>query len=129
MHRRIPLVLTLVAWLFATGAQWDLVQTFAWARMFADNARVLPVGAALARTFSPEGRCELCGVVAMAKQQTDGTDRSTPGGKIDGKVLLLFQPAPAVIVAAPVTAPWPRSDRPFASAGRAAPPLPPPRSA
>jgi len=129
MHRRIPLVLTLVAWLLATGAQWDLLQTFAWARMFAENARVLPLGAALARTFSPEGRCEVCGVVAAGKRAQDGAESDAPGGKLEGKVLLIFQPAPVVIVAAAGYGPWPRTELRFASTGRSAPPFPPPRRA
>lgn len=128
MHRKVPLVLTLVAWLLATGAQWDLLQTFAWARMFSENARVLPLGAALARTFSPEGRCELCGVVSTAKQQQHDAEGSVPGGKVEGKVLLVFQPAPLVREPASQVTPWTLSEPLFASAGRAAPPLPPPRA-
>jgi hypothetical protein len=128
MRRKIALVCTLTAWLLATGAQWDLVQTFAWARMFAANARTLPAGAALDRTFSPEGRCELCGVVSTAKQQQRETDGNAPGGKPDGKLLLVFQPAPVVVVTAPDFAPWPSAEPCVVSIGRAAPPLPPPRA-
>ena len=128
MRRKFALVLTLTAWLLATGAQWDVVQAAAWARMFSNNLAVLPLGAALERTFSPEGRCEICGAVSTAKQQQADNGSSALGGKAEAKVLLVFQPAPAVIVAAPDFAPWP-SDDPFAlSFDRAAPPLPPPRS-
>ena len=38
MRRKLSLVLTLTAWLLATGSHWDLVQTFAYARMFADKS-------------------------------------------------------------------------------------------
>lgn len=127
MHRKIPLVLTLVAWLFATGCHWDFVQVFVWAKMFSENARVLPLEAALERTFSPEGRCELCGAVSTAKQQDAGAEGATPGVKVDRKVLLVFQPVTAVIVEAPDFAPWASGDLAGLSAGRAAPPLPPPR--
>ena len=127
MHRKIPLVLTLVAWLFATGSHWDFVQVFAWARMFSENSRVLPLGAAMERTFSPEGRCKLCCAVSTAKQKETDSKGSTPGGKVEGKVLLVFQPAPAVIVEAPDFAPWASGDLAGLSAGRAAPPPPPPR--
>jgi hypothetical protein len=127
VHRKLPLVLTLVAWLFATGSHWDFVQVFAWARMFSENARVLPLGSALERTFSPAGRCKLCRAVSSAKQKETDSNGSIPGGKVEGKVLLVFQPAPAVIVEAPDFAPWVSGDLAVLSAGRAAPPLPPPR--
>lgn len=128
MCRRSSLVLTLVAWLFATGTQWDAVQTFAWARMLATNLQTLPFSAALDRTFSPEGRCELCNAVSTAKQQREDSTPTTPGGKADGKVLMIFQPGSAVVLTAPDFAPWSRSETAFASAPRAAPPLPPPRA-
>lgn len=127
MHRRFPLILTLTAWLFATGSQWDIVQTFAWARMFSKNIQTRSLGAALARTFSVEGRCELCGAVTRAKQQQDN-DAPAPGGKPEGKPLLIFQPIPVVVVAAPEFAPWLLEQHRPLSADRAAPPLPPPRA-
>ena len=99
VHRKLPLVLTLTAWLFATGSQWDLVQTFAWARMFADNVRTMSIETALARTFSPEGRCRMCNAVTSAKQQQENAD-DTPSGKVTGKTVLVYLPAPAVVFAA-----------------------------
>jgi hypothetical protein len=127
MHRKVPLVLTLIAWLCATGSHWDFVQVFAWAKMFSENAGVFPLGTALERTFSPEGRCELCGAVSKAKQQEANSEGATPGGKVEGKVLLVFQPVPVVIVEAPDFAPWAQGAFACLSAARAAPPLPPPR--
>ncbi len=128
MHRKFALVLTLIASLFATGAQWDAVQVAAWARMFSSNLQVLPLGAALERTLSPEGRCEICGAVSTAKREHSSNESTAADGKIDGKLPLIFQPAPAVIVAVPTFAPWPPDDSLAGSVGRAAPPLPPPRA-
>ena len=104
-----------------------MLQACAWARMFADNARRLPLLKAVDRTFSPEGRCELCGAVSKAKQQEANSEGATPGGKVEGKVLLVFQPVPVVIVEAPDFAPWAQGAFACLSAARAAPPLPPPR--
>jgi hypothetical protein len=128
MRHKLALLVTLTAWLFATGSQWDVVQTFAWARMFAENARTLSFGAALERTFSPEGRCELCGAVSTAKRQQSDADGGAPGGKADGKLVLVFQPVAAVILTPPGLAPWSPDEPPCVSTERAAPPLPPPRA-
>ncbi|MCX6956026.1 MAG: hypothetical protein NTV51_28145 [Verrucomicrobia bacterium] len=136
MRRRLSLLVTLTAWLLATGSQWDVVQTFAWARMFAENCRTLPLHVALKRTFSPEGRCELCGLVSTAKQERQNsadapTDApgSAPAGKFSGKVLLAFEPAHApLLVRLSLPARWSPSDPTFASTERAEPPLPPPRA-
>ncbi len=119
-------MLILTAWLLATGSQWDLVQAFAWARMFTDNVRTLSVVEAAKRTFSPEGRCEMCAAVTTAKQQQESTDQGA-GGKSLGKTLLVYLPAPAVVIAAPVMTLLARSEDVVVGLGRAAPPLPPPR--
>ncbi len=127
MRRRISLILTLAAWLLATGSHWDLVQTFGWGRMIATYSQTVPLAEAIRLTFTPENMCGVCTAVATAKQQSDSP--AIPGGKLDGKVLLVFAPVPSLIVAAP--------DFTFVTFGtpllppseRAAPPVPPPRYA
>ena len=126
MRRRFSLLFTLAAWLFATGSQWDLVQTFAWGRMFATNVQSMSVIEAAKLTFSPEGRCEICVAVSDAKQQQDGT-ATVPAGKLDAKILLAFEPSPGPIVAAPEFSSWSLSDPVVSSLARSAPPVPPPR--
>ena len=126
MRRRLSLLLTLTAWLLATGSHWDLVQTFAWGRMFAENARTMPLLEAAQRTFRPEARCNLCAAVTEAKQQEENSP-TIPGGKLDVKIILAFEPAPSPVVAAPDFSPWSLSDPLVHSVSRAAPPLPPPR--
>jgi len=129
VRQKLSLILTLVAWLLATGSQLDAVQAFAWVRMFAANAHELPLGAALERTFSPEGRCHLCVAVSEAKQQQrDNAPASAPEtGQFGAKILLAFQPVPDVSLVAPETGAWPAGIETVGSVGRAAPPLPPPR--
>ena len=126
MRHRLALSLTLVAWLLATGAQWDLVQTFAWARMFTDNVRTLPVGEAFARTFSPEGRCDICNAVSTAKEQQENSS-TVPDGKYSGKIFLIYQPVPSPVVTAPEFSPWSLSNPFVRTLGRAVPALRPPR--
>lgn len=68
--RRLVAILSLgAAWLCANGAVWDVVQVFAWSRMFAGYAETMPLAAALQETFDPAKPCELCGTVATAKDQ------------------------------------------------------------
>jgi len=127
VHRQLSLLITLTAWLLATGSQWDAVQTFAFGRMWIVNARTLPLLDAAERTFSPEGRCLICAAVTAAKQQEENS-AAVPEGRAGGKIFLLYQPAPAPVVAAPAFSPWSPSDPLVRSLGRAAPPLPPPRT-
>jgi hypothetical protein len=100
VHRKLPLVLTLAAWLFATGSQWDLVQAFAWARMLATNVETMSVTDALAQTFSPEGRCTLCEAVSAAKEQQDENGQAAVG-RLPGKTVLVYLPAAPVVIAKP----------------------------
>jgi len=124
---KISVVLTLAAWLFATGSQWNLVQVFAWSRMFVLNTHTLPLFAAAQRTFSPEGRCSICQAV-VAAQQPQEKNAVPPGGTPGAKTFLFFQRAPSPVVAAPMISPWSPGDRLIPSVERAAPPLPPPRA-
>lgn len=126
MRRQLSLLLTLTAWLVATGSQWDLVQTFAWGRMFVLNVQSMPLMQAAKHTFSPEGRCEICRAVAAAKQQEEDSP-AVPNGKSDGKIFLFHQPAPVPVVVAPDFSPWFRSSQLVLAMTRAAPPVPPPR--
>ncbi len=52
----------LLAWLFATGTHWDLVQVAGWARMWYRSAQTESVVVALDSTFAPGATCELCAV-------------------------------------------------------------------
>ncbi len=125
VRRKIPLILTLIAWLFATGSHWDLAQAFAWARMFAENAQTMPVLAALDRTFRPDERCDLC--KAISSGRTAQESPGLPEQKFEGKVVLTFEPAERVVVAVPRFAAWPIGADAEVSADRAAPPRRPPR--
>jgi hypothetical protein len=126
LRRRLSVGSVLLAWLLATGVQWDVVQAFAWVKMFAANTRTLPLGQAIERTFSPAGRCHLCRAVSTAKKQH--ATSTAPREKSEGKILLLPPPASGLVITLPRFETWPPTDVGFASADRAAPPLPPPRA-
>ncbi len=125
VRRKTPLILTLIAWLFATGSHWDLVQAFAWARMFAENAQTMPVLAALDRTFRPDERCSLCKAVSSGRSEQESP--GLPEQKFEGKVVLTFEPEERVIIDVPRFAAWPVAADARISVDRAAPPLRPPR--
>lgn len=130
--RRLPAILVLCAWLLATGAQWDLLQGFAWGRMVANYSRTMPLTEALRLTFTPDNLCGVCAFVADAKTRAGAADRSSeapadPSAK--AKAPLATPPA-RFFVFSSVTAPaWPAEHfEPIAHA-RPAPLTEPPRAA
>ncbi len=116
----------LLAWLLATGSQWDLAQTFAWGRMIAGYSRTMPLLEAVRLTFTPGNECDLCNAVDAARQQP--VSPATPEARLPGKILLAFQPAPKVIFSIPSGCPWPLVDEFTPGVMRASPPVPPPRA-
>ncbi len=130
MRHKFSLILTLCAWLLATGSHWDLVQTFAWGRMIATYSQSMSLTKAVQKTFSVEGMCGVCVAVQDAKQH-DATAGNTPGapGKSLGKILLVFAPvATAPLLLPSAFSPWSLSDQLTPSSDPAAPPVPPPRA-
>ena len=129
MRRQLSLILTLSAWLLATGSHWDLVQTFAWGRMFATYSQSMSFTQAAKKTFSSEGMCGLCETVASAKQQQDAADTRTPGSKAPVKIFLVSAPAALVFASpAPSCVGLTAAIHALASAERPPPSLPPPRA-
>ncbi len=119
----------LAAWLLATGSQWDLVQVFAWGRMFATYSQSLPLSRAVEQTFTPETMCSLCRAVAAAKQQQAREDGTVPGAKSSGKILLVCAPRALVFISpAPLCAGLTPAVAMPLSAERPSPPSPPPRA-
>ena len=118
-------MLLLAAWLLATGSPWDVLQLFAWSRMLVDNVTVMPLPAAIERTFSPAGMCDICQVVQAARQEARA---DAPAGAFVTKAPLVFQHQDVVTMAPPRGEWLPALEPGMASVGRAAPPAPPPRS-
>ena len=128
MLRRFSLVLTLAAWLLATGSQWDLVQVFGWGRMIATYSRTMPMRAAVRQTFSGETLCGVCQAVQAAKQQQDANGAKVPGSKAPEKIFVM-NPARVRVFATPAAlcVGHASGDPAPVSADRSAPPGPPPR--
>lgn len=124
---RFCAVLCLAFWLLATGAHWDAVQVFAWAKMTVDNSATLSFGEAVSRTFAPDGACDLClSVQAAQKQQEEEQDPETTAAA--EKLLLVFMQSPACIVPARVGESFQTTDSDGREPLRYSPPNPPPRT-
>ena len=127
MLRRSALILTLVAWLLATGSQWDLVQTFAWGRMIATHSRTMSLQLAVEKTFDGE-MCRICLAVQEAKDQQDAGNAKSPASKLPGKIILTSAPNALVFLSpASFHAGVIFDESAPLSADRFAPPSPPPR--
>jgi hypothetical protein len=125
MGRRISLIVTLFAWLLATGSHWDLVQTFAWARMVVSHSQTVSWREAVILTFDSQEMCNVCRAVDAAKRRQ--ADPAAPEGKVDGKVILVFEPAGGALWFSPGAATWPPSAAVALAVEPRTPPTPPPR--
>jgi hypothetical protein len=131
MRRKVSLLLTLTAWFFATGSQWDVAQTFAWARMFTTYAQSMPLLEAAKKTFSGEELCDVCEVVQDARQdgQAESQSSGAAGAKALGKLPMVMQPELLFVLRHPPSVLRPPSSAFPPEATRATPPTPPPRAA
>ena len=96
--------------------------------MFSENVRQLPLGEAVARTFSPEARCNLCAAVSEGKQQQQCETTLNP--KFEDRSLSICEPtATSAYKAIFLTdvAGWLDSRTRLAGISRERPPVPPPR--
>lgn len=123
--RRVSLIITLTAWLLATGSHWDLVQTFAWGRMFVEYLQTDTISEALASTFDADKPCPLCKAVAKAKSKQEGSGEAASSG-IKKIVLICHQLGEQPIFGWTVPS-WTWSNLQPPVIESAAPPTPPPR--
>jgi hypothetical protein len=124
MLRKLQVSCVLLAWLLATGSQWDLVQVFAWGRMIATYERVMPLREAVRATFTAGNECAICDLVHDAKKDSAPVSNAPAASE---KILLILQPAPVLVYFQPVVVWRSQGDPLVPGALRAAPPLPPPR--
>lgn len=126
MRQRLSLVVILFAWLAMNGTVWNVVQVFAWSRMFAGYARTLTVREALRETFDPEKPCDICRAVQKGR---NAEQAQAPASLASGGEEKIFLASVTVdrFVFHPVKTEWPQ---PVAAAlvSRTEPvPVPPPR--
>ncbi len=132
--RRAYAITVLFAWLLASGAQWDLLQSFAWGRMIATYSRTMPLHEAVRLTFTPDNLCGMCEFVACAKTRndTDSAGADTPAPAETGakaKPPLATPPAHRFVFQILPSPAWPREDFDASDRARPAPPTEPPRAA
>lgn len=113
--------------ILGTGAQWDILQVFAWGRMIACNMRVMSLQAAVEKTFDGH-MCSVCRMVARAKREQQRSQSNAPEAGSKGKMLLYCHtPAPVIAGDSPGVAANPFELKPPADVW-SKPPVPPPRS-
>lgn len=132
--RRFSTVVVLFAWLLASGAQWDVLQGFAWGRMIATYSRTMPLDEAVRLTFTPDNLCEVCEFVADSRTRaTDTTangEAPAAGDSLAKAKHPLATPPAYVFVFASLPEPeWPREVFSVDDHARSAPPTEPPRAA
>jgi hypothetical protein len=131
--RRLPAILVLCAWLLASGAQWDLLQGFAWGRMIASYSRTMPLAEAVRLTFTPSNLCNVCAFVAEAKTRANTDGRASDPAPVEAGAKAkppLAAPPEHVFVFSSAPAPeWPAEQLWPHACARPAPPSEPPRAA
>lgn len=127
--RRIAQLIACLAWLCASGGQWDLIQGFAWGRMFVGYARTMPLDEAAALTFDAGRPCTLCEFVADGKTRGDEGEPRAPGeAAAKAKPPLALPPAKVMLLAKVGAERRTSRETAMEGRGREAPPLGPPRA-
>ncbi len=125
LYKKLQLICILTAWLFATGAQWDIAQTFAWANMFSNYSQSMSVGAALKKTFNGK-MCSICRAIDEAKQKQRA--ESLPSGGITAKMIFVIQDKSLFVISSDDIIRASLSDFVIDGEVRVGPPTPPPRT-
>ena len=123
MVSRIGHLLLILAFLGVTVTDWSVMQSIAWARMLADNARVSPLATAIEKTLDGKHPCALCKKIAQGRQSEKKTDAQVEAKKLD-----FFSPAAAFVFNAPTHFILMSECDTFADALIRTPPVPPPRT-
>ena len=126
MWKKSAITFLLFAWICANGALLDVVQVFAWGKMFSGYAKTMSVAASLNETFDPSKPCEMCIGVATAKEDLDQKHVPATLEQSSSKLLLALNAAsPFVFVKVPED--WP-AERGHTTPSRSETvPVPPPR--
>ncbi len=122
MIRRIGYPLALLALFAIAGGHWAVLQSVAWATMFADNARCAPLSAAFEKTFDGKHPCPLCKKIAQGRQSEKKSDVQTELKKLEffnQQLPFILTPSAHFILAGQRSAQAPSLSR--------TPPVPPPR--
>jgi hypothetical protein len=122
VFRRVGHLLLIIALVSATGAHWAALQSFAWAAMLADNARITSLPVAIERTFDGKHPCALCRRIAQERQNEKKSDFQSEAKKLE------FLNESVVLYTSPSARFVPPTDAvDIASLLTRTPPVPPPR--
>jgi hypothetical protein len=116
-------LLLIVALLGATGAHWVVLQSVAWATMFADNARTESLQEAVQKTFDGRHPCALCKQIAKGRQSEQKPDQQ----QTELKRLEFLHGTVALVIQSPKHFRWLPEPRVSAILRVQTPPVPPPR--
>jgi len=123
MLSRLGHLLLILALLVAAGGHWAALQSFAWARMLADNARVAPLSEAIEKTFDGKHPCELCKCIAKGRHSEKKSDT-----QVEVKKLEFLRQSVALVIASPTHFMLSGEREIFPSSLTQTPPVPPPRA-
>jgi hypothetical protein len=100
MRKKLPILAMLVAWSVAAGGQWEMLQVFAWAKMFSGYTQTMSLADSWRATFEPENRCPYCMLADAGKQRQENSPAAPTSDSVV-KFLLVLQPAADVVVTTP----------------------------
>ncbi len=128
MRFRLSICGLLFAWLCASGGLLDVVQVFAWTRMYAGYAQTMSAGEALTRTFDPAKPCDLCVAVLKAREASDDSAKTPSATSVEIEKIVLIAHRTASVVLAPALEAWPVARHEFSEMRVDPVPTPPPRA-
>lgn len=67
MRKTVATGSLIIAWICCQGMVWDVVQVFAWGKMFAGHVQTMSMQEAVESTFDPDRPCSLCLIVQEAR--------------------------------------------------------------
>jgi hypothetical protein len=120
------IIALLAGWLCASGAMLDVVQVFAWARMFTGYARAMPVAEAAIETMDPNKPCPICLALRHAREESKQEQPATELAAAEKLVLVFDAAEPVVLVREQER--WPKIRELQPLSWRSAVPVPPPRA-
>jgi hypothetical protein len=122
VRRNLSVLCLLAAWLCANGVVLDLVQVYAWARMFTGYAQTVSIRQAAAETFDPGKPCAICKAVQKAR---DAGPKPAATAAVE-RITLICQRT-KIVLTGPSRQEWPEASPRFAPAWREPVPQQPPR--
>jgi hypothetical protein len=128
MRSRLSLFTLFLAWLLATGSQWEFVQVFAWGRMIAQSVRQESLACAIQDTLQGKTPCALCRLVAAAKKDVPPEAPSSGQDEKFKVFLIAFAPEKRRPAPSQKCIGFVNTYLGMKSAPLSAPPVPPPRA-